>query len=72
MDISRDSVIEDLVSEYPASVRFLMEYGIRCLRCGEPVWGTLGTAMDEKRVPLERQLIIVDELRRHISETSGK
>ena len=25
-----------------------MEQGIRCLRCGEPIWGTLEAAAKEK------------------------
>ncbi len=61
--ISRESMIEDLVTDYPDSVTFLMEKGIRCLRCGEPIWGTLGSAMDEKDFPIEKQMEIVTELR---------
>ncbi len=63
MDVTRDIVIEDLVDAYPDAVTFLMEKGIRCLRCGEPIWGTLGSAMDEKDFPIERQMEIVMELR---------
>lgn len=66
-DITRDSVIEDLVTDYPDAVTFLMEKGIRCLRCGEPIWGTLGSAMDEKDFPIERQMDIVVELKRFIA-----
>lgn len=62
-EVSRDSVIEDLVNEHPDSITFLMEKGIRCLRCGEPIWGTLGSAMDEKDFPIDRQMEIVQELR---------
>lgn len=62
-EISRDSIIEDLVTDYPDAITFLMEKGIRCLRCGEPIWGTLGSAMDEKNFPPDRQSEIVMELR---------
>lgn len=62
-EVSRDSVIEDLVNDHPDSITFLMEKGIRCLRCGEPIWGTLGSAMDEKDFPIDRQMEIVQELR---------
>jgi hypothetical protein len=62
-EVSRDSVIEDLVNDHPDSITFLMEKGIRCLRCGEPIWGTLGSAMDEKDFPIDRQMEIVLELR---------
>ncbi|MCB2203766.1 DUF1858 domain-containing protein [bacterium] len=68
MDISRESIIEDLVEKYPDAVTFLMEKGIRCLRCGEPIWGTLGSAMDEKDFPIDRQMVIVKELRSFLQE----
>ncbi len=66
-EISRDTIIEDLVEAYPDAITFLMEKGIRCLRCGEPIWGTLGSAMDEKDFPVERQMEIVQELRGFLS-----
>lgn len=46
--ISKDTTIEELVNDYPASVKYLMEKGIRCIRCGEPIWGTLQSASLEK------------------------
>lgn len=46
--ITKKIEIEDLVKEIPQSVTYLMEKGIRCLRCGEPIWGTLETAAMEK------------------------
>lgn len=41
-------LIEDLVDNYPFSVRYLMQNGIRCIMCGEPIWGTLEEAANEK------------------------
>lgn len=46
--ITKEILIEDLVRELPASINYLMEKGIRCLRCGEPIWGTLESAAIEK------------------------
>jgi methionine synthase II (cobalamin-independent) len=63
VEISRETIIEDLVEAYPDAVTFLMEKGIRCLRCGEPIWGSLASAMDEKDFPIGRQMEIVTELR---------
>ncbi|MDX1701674.1 MAG: DUF1858 domain-containing protein [Melioribacteraceae bacterium] len=48
MEISKNIEIEDLVKLKPDSVVYLMEKGIRCLRCGEPIWGSLETAAKEK------------------------
>ena len=47
-EITKDILIEDLVNNYPFSVRYLMEKGIRCIMCGEPIWGTLEEAAQEK------------------------
>jgi hypothetical protein len=46
--ITKDILIEDLVVEFPFSVEYLMTKGIRCIRCGEPTWGTLKSAIYEK------------------------
>ncbi len=46
--ITKEIEIEDLIKEIPQAVTFLMDKGIRCLRCGEPIWGTLETAAKEK------------------------
>lgn len=46
--ISPDTSIEDLITSVPESVTYLMRKGIKCLACGEPVWGTLGQAAREK------------------------
>jgi hypothetical protein len=48
MEIERTIAIEDLVDEKPRAIVYLMEKGIRCLRCGEPIWGTLEAAAKEK------------------------
>ncbi len=48
MEISKDTTIEELIEEVPASVKYLMEQGIRCIVCGEPIWGTLEEAAKEK------------------------
>jgi hypothetical protein len=48
MKIDRGIWIEDLVRGLPSSVAFLREKGIRCLACGEPIWGTLSDAAREK------------------------
>ena len=46
--ITKEIEIEELVKIIPESVSYLMEKGIRCLRCGEPIWGTLESAAKEK------------------------
>lgn len=46
--ITKDISIEELIEEIPASVKYLSEKGIKCIACGEPIWGTLEDAAKEK------------------------
>lgn len=46
--ITPEMEIEDLVNMLPEAVSYLREKGIRCLRCGEPIWGSLKDAALEK------------------------
>jgi len=46
--ITKDITIEELITLKPEAVRYLMDKGIRCLVCGEPIWGTLESASKEK------------------------
>ncbi len=47
-NITNSIMIEDLVEQYPFSVEYLARQGIRCIVCGEPLWGTLEEAAKEK------------------------
>ena len=47
VDISKETTLDELVRKYPSSIRVLMQYGIKGLACGQPVWGTLGSVAAE-------------------------
>lgn len=61
-EITKDIEIEDLVRNYPFSIRFLADKGIKCIACGEPIWGTLEEAAIEKGFKKEDINKIVAEL----------
>lgn len=48
MKVTKEITIEELVETIPASVKYLMNEGIKCIACGEPIWGTLEEATLEK------------------------
>ncbi len=62
-EITKDILIEELVENYPFSVRYLMEKGIRCIMCGEPIWGTLEEAAQEKGFDDETIQGFVEEMK---------
>ncbi len=60
--ITKTIQIEDLVEDYPFAVLFLKEKGIRCIMCGEPIWGTLEEACKEKDFSDEKIEELINEL----------
>lgn len=63
MEITKNILIEDLVENYPNSIDYLSKQGIRCIRCGEPIWGTLEDAAREKGFTTEEIENFVKELK---------
>ncbi len=62
IEITKEITIEDLVEDYPKSVKYLSQNGIRCIKCGEPIWGTLEEACEEKDFSAVDIIRIVEEL----------
>ena len=60
--IDKSITIEDLVEDYPFSVQYLSEKGIRCIKCGEPIWGTLEEACKEKGFTNDQIEVFLTEL----------
>jgi iron-sulfur cluster repair protein YtfE (RIC family) len=65
--ITKDITIEDLVEDYPFAEEFLRVRGIKCIRCGEPIWGTLETACKEKNFTDEQ----IDEIVKELNKLAG-
>ena len=40
--INNDTLVEDLVHAWPDGVSFFMQRGVKCIACGEPIWGSIG------------------------------
>ncbi len=62
--ITKEIQIEDLVEQFPFSVKYLSKNGIRCIACGEPIWGTLEEAAKEKGFDDEKINFFIEEMNR--------
>ncbi len=60
--IKSDILIEDMVKVFPETIKILSEKGIRCLACGEPIWGTLEDAAKSKGYTEEEIKVLINEL----------
>jgi methionine synthase II (cobalamin-independent) len=64
--VTLEMQVEELVEAFPEAVRFLTRRGLRCIRCGEPVWGTLKEFLLSESVEDPQRL--VEELNAYIQE----
>ncbi|MDD2564460.1 MAG: hypothetical protein PHU27_09625 [Salinivirgaceae bacterium] len=48
MKITKEILIVDLIDLLPESATYLMNQHIKCVACGEPIWGTLEQASKQK------------------------
>ena len=71
MIIDSKITIEELVEVLPESVTYLSRKGIKCIACGEPVWGTLGEAAREKGFGEKKIMEFVEELNAMAVERFG-
>ncbi len=62
--ITRDMTLEQLVELKEDAVGYLFHKGIRCIRCGEPVWDTIEAAARNKQFSEEEIDQLVDDLNR--------
>lgn len=69
-EINSGISIADLTEYYPESVGWLSERGIRCIRCGEPIWGTLSEAALEKGFSENQIDALVNELKERINSST--
>lgn len=63
-EIKNDILIEDLVNDYAFAVKYMMEKGIRCIMCGEPIWGTLEEAARKKDFSVSEINEFVEEMKK--------
>ena len=62
--ITRHTTIEDLVRLNPEAINYLFRKGIRCIRCGEPIWGSFEQVAREKGFSDDEIDLFVKELNR--------
>lgn len=60
--IDKNISIEELIEVLPAAVSYLSRKGIKCIACGEPIWGTLQEAAEEKGFGMEELENFIVEL----------
>jgi hybrid cluster-associated redox disulfide protein len=59
--ISKETLIEDLVREYPETIKVFTKHKMPCIICGEPLWGSVEENAIRYNVNLEELLKDLEE-----------
>lgn len=65
--VNKNTLIEDIVIKYPEAVYPLIRHGIKCIECGEPIWGTVGEAADDKGLSEDKLRSAIDDINQVIA-----
>ena len=66
--VTKDSLIEDIVIKFPEAVEPLMRHGIKCIECGEPIWGTVAEAAEDKGLSEEKLQDAIEDINNIVSK----
>ncbi len=55
--ITFETPVEDLALKYPKAVHFLTQHQVRCIRCGEPLWCSVGELFEQDKVANPQKLL---------------
>jgi len=69
--ITKETTIEELITRVPDAVGYLMQKGIKCLACGEPIWETIESAAKSKGFDDEEIGTFVSDLSSMNASRSG-
>ena len=68
--ITADVKVDELVQQYPGTVKFLMRHNLPCVVCGEPFWGSLRELCKQKKWTDEQIEELVAEFNRTFEPAS--
>ncbi len=67
-NINADTHVEQLLTEYPALSSIFIDFGLPCLVCGEPFWGTIAELGSNHTISIDRLLEKLNEAKAEIDE----
>ena len=66
--IDSSTHVDQLLSKYPALSQTFIEFGLPCLVCGEPFWGTIAELASRHQVNTDELVKKLNEVRIEIYE----
>ena len=66
--IDKSTHVDQLLSKYPALSKTFIEFGLPCLVCGEPFWGTIAELASRHQVSTDELVKRLNEVRTEMNE----
>lgn len=66
--ITSDSLVEDVLTEYPALTKVFIQFGLPCLVCGEAHWGTLRDLVQGHAIDIDKLIMTLNDRKDKIHE----
>ena len=68
--ITKDMHVDEIIAKYPSLSKTFIEFGLPCLVCGEPFWGTIEELSRQHNVNAEKLVEKLNQERREINAKS--
>ena len=68
MKIKPEDLVEDVIQQFPATVRVFMDHDFPCLVCGEAVWGTVAENAERNKISGEKFDALMKALNKTVSD----
>ena len=68
MEITKDTLVEDVLRDYPSLSKVFIELGLPCLVCGEAFWGTIDELVRQNNVDANKIVKELNETKQRIDE----
>lgn len=69
-EITEKTIIDELLAEYPVLSKTFIQFGLPCLVCGEPFWGTIEELAEQHDADVKELVNKLNEKKRQIDVKS--
>ncbi len=69
-EITEKTIIDELLAEYPVLSKTFIQFGLPCLVCGEPFWGTIEELAGQHDADVKELVNKLNEKKRKIDVKS--
>ncbi len=66
--ITAQTHVDQILAEYPALAKTFIEFGLPCMVCGQPFWGTIENLASQHNIDGKALVEVLNENKRQIDD----